>query len=289
MVKFYESTSSHSYPFPTVTLAYYLRYPNPYSTHVISTDILARHFDPDTQRLFTARLHLKRSRVPAPILALLPKSFFPNRNEDGSTNAYILERSVVDVKEGVMWTESRNLEFTGVLVAREKQFYSRPSVDLKDYVRQYRPVQGIDLQPHTVTSKVMRGIAWVQTEHDGSLGSDMDAEVTPVSTIVELQSRVGEMKGRLFARAGARKAGDDAQASEEIEPQEPERKVGFFQSWTTGSIQRSIEAFGLRRTERAVPKSREGMNVVLERLRNGGLVAVLEGMRRDREIVGDIQ
>ena len=26
-----------------------------------------------------------------------------------------------------------------------------------------------------------------------------------------------------------------------------------------------------------------GMNVVLERLRNGGIVAVLEGMRRDRE------
>ena len=30
-------------------------------------------------------------------------------------------------------------------------------------------------------------------------------------------------------------------------------------------------------------KSKEGMNVVLERLRKGGIVGVLEGMRKDRE------
>ena len=30
-------------------------------------------------------------------------------------------------------------------------------------------------------------------------------------------------------------------------------------------------------------KSKQGMNVVLERLRNGGIVGVLEGMRQDRE------
>jgi len=32
-------------------------------------------------------------------------------------------------------------------------------------------------------------------------------------------------------------------------------------------------------------KSKEGMNVVLERLRMGGLGGVLEGMRRDREMI----
>lgn len=64
MVKFYESTYTYDYTFPAVTLAYFLRYPNPYSTHVLSTDVISRHFDPATQQLHTLRLHLKRSKLP---------------------------------------------------------------------------------------------------------------------------------------------------------------------------------------------------------------------------------
>ena len=52
---------------------------------------------------------------------------------------------------------------------------------------------------------------------------------------------------------------------------------------STAGIQRTIELIGVSRTRDAVMKSKEGMNVVLERLRNGGIVGVLEGMRADRE------
>ena len=61
MVKFYSTHYTYDHSFPTVTLAYFLRYPNPYSRHVSSTDTIARTFDPVTQRLTTVRLHLKRS------------------------------------------------------------------------------------------------------------------------------------------------------------------------------------------------------------------------------------
>ena len=42
---------------------------------------------------------------------------------------------------------------------------------------------------------------------------------------------------------------------------------------------------GLKRAHRSQPNAKEGMEVVLDRLRQGGLVGVLEGMRRDRELV----
>jgi len=39
------------------------------------------------------------------------------------------------------------------------------------------------------------------------------------------------------------------------------------------------------RAARSQPNAREGMEVVLGRLRHGGLVAALEGMRRDRDLL----
>ena len=104
MVKFYSSTYTYDYPFPAVSLAYFLRYPNPYSRHVASTDTIERHYDPETQRLTTVRLHLKKSRIPSAVLKLLPKSLKGDVDSGGRTQSFILETSVVDVKEG--WMES---------------------------------------------------------------------------------------------------------------------------------------------------------------------------------------
>lgn len=262
MVKFHETSYTHDYPFPTVTLAYFLRYPNPYASHVMSTDVIERHFDPETQRLYTARLHLKRSKVPAAILSLLPKTLL-GHTAGGSSQSYILERSIVDVKHGVMITESRNLEFTGVLSVIERQMYRRPTVDLNSFFRSY-------------TNTMRNGFMLLPQDYGlprrGAATSDPDAQ-TDVTTKVELVSRLGQGPSRFFkSKAVVEDDEDDAPA-----------KVGFFRSLGQASIQRSIEAIGLRRTERAVPKSQDGMNVVLERLRRGGLVAVLEGMRRDSE------
>lgn len=267
MVKFHDSSFAHDYPFPTVTLAYFLRYPNPHATHVISTDVLDRHFDPLTQTLSTSRLHLKHSKLPSAVLKLLPRSWL-NTDADGkSTKSYILERSVVDIRHGVMVTESRNLDFTSILQVAERQLYKRPSVDLgRWWLETWKPRKGYGLASAVVPARAGR-----------TGGEAEDARVTEVHTKVELLSRLGESGKRLFGRG---KTGD---AGEEEEGPQP-AKVGFFASLGRGPIQRSIEAVGLRRTERAVPNSQKGMNAVLERLRNGGLIGVLEGMRRDREM-----
>jgi 4-amino-4-deoxychorismate lyase len=233
MVKFYESSFTYDYSFPAVTLAYFLRYPNPYSTHVLSTDVISRDID-SQGRLRTLRVHRKSSRLPPAVLKLLPKSVLGNVS-GGRSESYILETSTIDVKEGWMRTESKNLDWTGILSVVEKQEYQRQI-----------PVDEGD---------------------DFSVG----VGTTGVVTTVMFRSRLGD---RLRARANRK---------DELR-EEVEEKKGFLASWSTSGIQRSIEAIASRRTENQLGKSKEGMKVVLERLRHGGLVGVLDGMRKDMEL-----
>ncbi|KAI4228925.1 MAG: hypothetical protein L6R36_001257 [Xanthoria steineri] len=247
MVKFYESSFSYDYPFPAVSLAYFLRYPNPYAKHVLSTDVIDRHFDPDNQRLYTTRLHLKRSKLPPTALKLLPKGILGSNSDSGQS--YILEKSVVDVKEGWMTTETRNLEWTGILSVIEKQSYIRPAREMASY--------------------------------GGGTSNEPQIETTDVKTSTTFVSRFGQGGHRTARRkAGLVSNNKDpvAEAPEDLQP-----KRGFLSSWSTSSLQRTIEAIGMRRTREALLKSKDGMNVVLGRMRSGGLVEVLEGMRRDRE------
>ncbi|KAJ5644122.1 uncharacterized protein N7484_006629 [Penicillium longicatenatum] len=239
-MKFFENKFTYDYSFPAVSLAYFLRYPNPYSRHVLTTDVIDRYVDPNTQRLHTTRLHLKKSKVPAGILKLLPKGM---GGSDNSGQSYILETTVVDPQEGWMETESRNMEWTGILSVVEKQRYQRLQAE--------NDVRALD-----------------------GLSIDQRAEQTTVRTTVTFKSRLGQ--GKLLGR----KKVDSTEAEDEAP------KKGFFSSLSTAGIQRTIELIGVSRTRDAVLKSKEGMNVVLERLRSGGIVGVLEGMRRDREALG---
>lgn len=245
MVKFLENSFNYDYSFPAVSLAYFLRYPNPYATHVLSTDVIERHFDPDTQRLTTTRLHLKRSKIPKTVLRILPKGILGASADAGQS--YVLEKSVVDVRGGWMETETRNLEWTGILSVIEKQIYRRPEIgdiskrpsirDLVDYPR---------------------------------------SEGTDVITTTTLLSRYGQAKY-------LKRKSESSTAAPDSSDEEASAKKGFFSTWSAASLRTTIEGVGLRRTSAALAKSKDGMNVVLDRLRRGGLVGVLDGMRRDQE------
>ena len=99
---------------------------------------------------------------------------------------------------------------------------------------------------------------------------------TDVTTTVTFRSRFGQ------ALRSSRWKGERGESS--IGEAEEEKK-GFFSSWSTTSVQRTIEGLGVRRARDSLVKSSHGMNVVLERWRGGGLGEMLEGMRRDRELV----
>ena len=248
-MKFYTSTYTYDYSFPAVSLAYFLRYPNPYSTHVLSEDVIDRHFDPETQRLHTTRLHLKQSKIPSWIIALLPKNTLgPNRGPNGEAQNFVLEKSVVDIREGWMETESQNLQYTGVLKVIEKQRFVRSLAE----------------------SGARSGIFSPRPQSESLRDSMSKSDTTNVCTTVTFLSRLGQNK---------RKA-----ETFTIDHGDGEPKKGFL-SWSTAKLQGSIEGASLERARRSLVKSKEGMDVVLDRMREGGLAAVLDGMRRDRELV----
>lgn len=240
MVKFYCSSYCYDYGFSAVSLAYFLRYPNPHARHVASTDTIDRHYDPETQRLTTVRLHLKRSRLPPGVLKLLPRSTL-GASEDGSTQSFILEKSVVDVKEGWMQTESRNLDWNNVLSVIERHTYRRPE----------------SIAPEERT--------------------DVDVSVT-------LKSRIGEQIRKRTQRWGQQANATSVLSNGDSVPEKEPVKQGWFNSWTSGAVRSAIETISLQRTEKSQPKAQKGMSVVLDRLRQGGVQAAVEGMRRDREL-----
>jgi hypothetical protein len=232
MVLTHTTNHTYSHPFPTVTLAFFLRYCspqlNPFASHVLSTDTIASHLDPSTGRLHTTRIHLKKSRLPPAIMKLLPSSLTGGTTDKAS---YILETSVVDMREGWMATESRNLNFVGVLSVVERQMYAMP-----------------------------RG------ERAFSVGDTTDVE-TKVVFRSRLGERIRDRLGQVQAQAEAAETGSG----------------GFFARLGARGIQRSIESLASTKTQDQLGKSREGMKIILERLRQTGIMGVLELRKMARE------
>lgn len=238
MVLTHTTNHSYSHPFPTVTLAFFLRYYspqlNPFSSHVLSTDTVSTHVDPETGRLYTTRLHAKKSRMPKAVIKLLPTSITGGA---GDKTAYVLEESVVDIKEGWMSTQSRNLNYTGVLSVTEQQHYSvhppeQPGVESTAL----SPVVPRPLSPNTY-----------------------------VTTTFSYRSTLGNRK-----------------AVQEVEESGPKGLGGWISGWGAKRIQGSIESIASGKTDDQLIKSRDGMRLVLERLRTNGVMATVRELRRSQ-------
>ncbi|KIM30813.1 hypothetical protein M408DRAFT_327782 [Serendipita vermifera MAFF 305830] len=109
MVKFFSQTHRYEDAWSTVALAFFLRYPNRYSSHVISTDVLRRTVTPQGT-LQTTRLILKRGALPA----WFP-SYLMTRSE-----SWIVEESEVDPHGRVLLCETRNLDHRSVMEVVER-------------------------------------------------------------------------------------------------------------------------------------------------------------------------
>ncbi|KAF8602695.1 MSF1-domain-containing protein [Ceratobasidium sp. AG-I] len=108
MVNFF--TQSHTYDdnWATVTLAFFLRYPNPFAAHVLSCDVIDRSFTPNGT-LQTTRLILKRGNLP---------KWFP-AGVVARSESWIIEESEVDAAGRRMNCSTRNLEHTKALRVME--------------------------------------------------------------------------------------------------------------------------------------------------------------------------
>jgi len=99
-MKFFRQTHVYEDPFPTVTLAYFLRYPNPYASHIASVDVIDRSFS-ERGTLVTTRLILKRGSLPR----WVPQTLLGPRPE-----SWVIEESEVDPSNGETKVCTRNLD-----------------------------------------------------------------------------------------------------------------------------------------------------------------------------------
>ncbi|RKP06580.1 PRELI-like family-domain-containing protein [Thamnocephalis sphaerospora] len=112
MVKFFQHAFRFDHSWEEVTLAFFLRYPNPHARHVLAADILEQHVDPATGNLHTTRLLLKKGVIPK----------WGNKIVKNN-EAYILEESVVDPKQQQMTARTRNVTHKRLMYIEETQHY----------------------------------------------------------------------------------------------------------------------------------------------------------------------
>ncbi|CAG8595776.1 1297_t:CDS:2 [Ambispora gerdemannii] len=99
-------------PWDIVTLAFWMRYPNPFASHVLSVDVIDRHVDPTSGMLRTTRLILKKGKVPSWGIGLIR-----------TPEAYILEESIVDPHTKTMITRTKNITHVRKMQVEEWQTF----------------------------------------------------------------------------------------------------------------------------------------------------------------------
>lgn len=95
---------------PTAVCAFWLKYPNSYSKHVLSEDVLDRQITPGGQ-LYTRRLLTKTNSLPR-----WGSAIFRNMKKV----VYILEESIVDVKQEKMKVYTWNTSYKTMMDVQEK-------------------------------------------------------------------------------------------------------------------------------------------------------------------------
>lgn len=113
MVLYYKNSHVYEHNFQTVSLAYFNRYPNPYSAHVKSTDTIDVFID-EFGRLHQTKLIKKSGRLPKFIKPFLGKI----------TTSWIIENTIVDPVKNEMLTYNCNLDHRKIIRVEEFNTYS---------------------------------------------------------------------------------------------------------------------------------------------------------------------
>lgn len=118
MVLWQKNSHIFSDDFTTVSLAFFNRYPNPYSSHVRSIDTLDRYLDTDGN-MYTTRLIKKIGKLPKWVKPLL----------SGITDSWVIEESIVNPSTKTLQTYTRNLDHTNIVKVEEYTDYEFDSVN----------------------------------------------------------------------------------------------------------------------------------------------------------------
>ena len=106
MAKHYSVDATISYPWEQAVAAFWLRYPNPHSKHVLTEDVLERRVDSDG-RLHTRRLFRKTNSMPSWIAKIVPRS---------PKDIYVVEDSICDANNKTLHVRTVNVGYSNVMV-----------------------------------------------------------------------------------------------------------------------------------------------------------------------------
>ncbi|ENN72685.1 protein preli-like isoform X1 [Dendroctonus ponderosae] len=115
-MKFYENSAIFNYSWEQVAQGFWKRYPNPNSKHVLSEDTVSRELK--SGKLVSKRILTKTNNIPN-----WAKRFI------NTTYVYIVEESIVDAKNKILVTYTRNIGFTKVMSVTEKVTYTQCDVN----------------------------------------------------------------------------------------------------------------------------------------------------------------
>lgn len=110
----YLLTHGNSDSWSIVTLAFFLRYPNPYASHVISCDVISRDQTPSGS-LVTTRLILKQGAMPR---------WFP-KGIVSRAESWVVEESEVDPYGKLVRCVTKNLDHVKVMQVEESVQFSQ--------------------------------------------------------------------------------------------------------------------------------------------------------------------
>uniref|UniRef100_A0A672GS93 PRELI/MSF1 domain-containing protein n=1 Tax=Salarias fasciatus TaxID=181472 RepID=A0A672GS93_SALFA len=111
MVKYFCSSTDIRSAWDHVVSAFWQRYPNPFSTHVLTEDVVYREVTAD-HRLLSRRLLMKTNRLPR-----WAERFFPSGM---ARSVYIIEDSIVDPVNRSLTTYTCNLNHTTLMSVEER-------------------------------------------------------------------------------------------------------------------------------------------------------------------------
>uniref|UniRef100_A0A1L8DVL3 PRELI/MSF1 domain-containing protein n=1 Tax=Nyssomyia neivai TaxID=330878 RepID=A0A1L8DVL3_9DIPT len=109
-MRYYEEKTSFNFPWEQVAQAFWQKYPNPHSNHVLSEDTVAREIRDG--KLYSKRLLSKTNKLPK-----WGERFY------NAKSVKIVEESVCDPRERTLTTYTRNIAFTKIMSVTEKVVY----------------------------------------------------------------------------------------------------------------------------------------------------------------------
>jgi len=143
-MKFFSQSFLYDDSWPIVSLAFFLRYPNPYASHVLSCDVISRTFTPSGS-LLTTRLILKTATLPR----------WAPRGIVSRSDSWIIEESEVDPHGKVVRCLTRNLEHVKAMQIHETQTFRQLG-------------EGKTLQ--TTEARIVSGFGWGLTKQIENYG-----------------------------------------------------------------------------------------------------------------------